>query len=98
MPAIFRIAQSMTWSSCAKIRNLMSVLFNHAWWRELLIGIPSSSFARAPRDRPLPMSSPRLKSSSSWIILTFENEHRIHERESHRDQESGEQKGECQNP
>src|SRR6266702_3080226 len=39
-----------------------------------LIAIPSSSFARAPRDGPLPMSSSLLKSSSYWIILIFENE------------------------
>ena len=43
-------------SSCAKIRNLMSVLFNHACRHELFDATQSTSFVRAPNAehrRPL---------------------------------------------
>jgi integrase len=51
-------------STCAKIRNLMSVLFNHAWRYELFDRNPSSSFVRAQKDGPLPTCSSPPKSSS----------------------------------
>lgn len=42
-------------SSCAKIRNLMSVLFNHAWRHELFDRFRSNSSARAQRGGRLRM-------------------------------------------
>jgi integrase len=60
-------------STCAKIRNLMSVLFNHAWRYELFDRNPISSFVRAPKGGPLPMSSSPPKSNCSWTISRFEN-------------------------
>jgi hypothetical protein len=61
-------------STCAKIRNLMSVLVNHACRYELFMAIPSSSFAKARRGGPRRMCSSPPKSSCFWIISNFEIE------------------------
>jgi integrase len=60
--------------SCTKIRSLMSVLFNHAWRHELYHRNPIKLVRQSTKRRSAPMSWPPLKSSSSWIILTSENE------------------------
>jgi hypothetical protein len=51
-------------SSCAKIKNIMSVLFNHARRYELFDEIPSISFGRAPSAAGYRSSFLSMKSGS----------------------------------
>ena len=60
-------------SSCARIRNLMSVLFNHTCRYELFDRNPINSFVRVPRGDPLQMCLSRPKSSCSSTISHCEN-------------------------
>ena len=66
-------------STCAKIRNLMSVLFNHAWRHEFFDRNPIKLVRQSAKDWPLPMCSIPSKSScakagclpSKWGDIDF---------------------------
>jgi integrase len=60
-------------SSCTKIRNLMSVLFNHACRYELFDAIQSISLARARNAEQRQPFSWQQKSRRWWTVWGFES-------------------------
>lgn len=61
-------------SSCAKIRNLMSVLFNHAWRHELFNRNPIKLVGQSAKRRTASNVLTPTEIKDLWITSTFANE------------------------